>query len=49
MKMEGLGIWGSGVLGFGGWRNGLAIGEKAAVDGGAVLFGIAVAVAVVEI
>lgn len=48
MKIEGLGFRGNGFVGAG-WREGLAIGEEAAIDGGAVLLGIAVAVAVVEV
>lgn len=47
-KIEGLGIWGNGLVGVG-RREGLAVGEEAAVDGGAVLLGVAVAVAVVEV
>lgn len=48
VKKEGLGFWGNGFVRIG-WREGLAVGEEAAVDGGAVLVGIAVAVAVVEV
>lgn len=48
MKKEGLGFWGSGLVRTG-WREGTAVSEEAAVDGGAVLVGVAVAVAVVEI
>lgn len=47
-EMEGLGFWGNGFVGVG-WSEGLTVGEEAAVDGGAVLLGVAVAVAIEEV